>query len=165
VQGRTADVGCLRRALPALAAPLLVLAAGCGGGGGPRSDSDAVVHVLKDAAKAVADKDGGKACGYLTPDAQRQAVLSVGAAQAFGSVDCATLVNRATAFLSPLDKKQIESLEPANVQVNGAAASATMASQAGAAPGQGTSVQLSLQKVGGDWKISGFANAQGLPGG
>jgi hypothetical protein len=124
-----------------------------------------VVQVLKDAAKAVADKDGEKACGYLTPDAQRQAVLSVGAAQAFGNIDCATLVNRATAFLTPLDKKQIESLEPANVQVNGAVASARMASTVGAAPGQGTSVDLNLQKVGEDWKISGFVNAQGLPGG
>jgi hypothetical protein len=156
--------GLARRALPGLAAPLVLLAAGCGGGG-PQSDSDAVAHVLKDAAKAVADKDGDKACGYLTPDAQRQAVLSVGAAQAFGNVDCATLVNRATAFLSPLDRVRIESLEPANVEVNGAAASATMASQAGAPEGQGTSVQLNLQKVGADWKISGFANAQGLPGG
>lgn len=153
------------RALPGLAAGLLLLPAGCGGGGGPQSDPDAVVHVLKDAAKAVADKDGDKACGYLTPDAQRQAVLTVGAERAFGSVDCATLVNRATAFLTPLDKKRIESLEPANVQVNGAAASATMATQPGTAAGQGTSVQLNLQKVGEDWKISGFANAQGLPGG
>jgi hypothetical protein len=154
-----------RRALPGLAAALLLLPAGCGGGGGPKSDSDAVVQVLKDAAKAVADKDGEKACGYLTPEAQRQAVLTVGAAQAFGNIDCATLVNRATAFLTPLDKKQIESLEPASVQVNGAAASARMASTAGAAPGQGTSVDLNLQKVGGDWKISSFVNAQGLPGG
>jgi hypothetical protein len=121
--------------------------------------------VLKDAAKAAADKNGDKACGYLTPDAQRQAVLTVGAAQAFGNIDCATLVNRATAFLSPLDRKQIESLEPTNVLVNGAAASARMVSSAGVAPGQGTSVDLSLQKVGSDWKISGFANAQGLPGG
>jgi hypothetical protein len=117
-----------------------------------------VAKTLKDAAKAVADKDGAKACGYLTPDAQRQAVLSVGAAQAFGDVDCATLVNRATAFLTPLDKKQIESLEPSNVSVNGTSASATMA-------GQQTSVQLNLQKVGDAWKISGFVNAQGLPGG
>jgi hypothetical protein len=154
VQGRTA-----------LAAALVLLLSGCGGGGGPKSDSDAVAQVLKDAAKAVADRDGGKACGYMTPDAQRQAVLTVGAAQAFGNVDCATLVNRATAFLTPLDKKRIESLEPANVSVNGATASAALASQTGAAPGQGTSVQLNLQKVASDWKISGFANAQGLPGG
>jgi len=114
--------------------------------------------VLKDAAKAVAQKDGEKACGYLTADAQRQAVLSVGAAQALGDIDCATLVSRATAFLTPLDRKQIESLQPTNVNVNGASASATLA-------GQGTSVQLNLQKAGDVWKISGFANAVGLPGG
>jgi hypothetical protein len=148
-----------------VAAALLLLLSGCGGGGAPKSDADAVAQVLKDAAKAVANKDGSKACGFMTPDAQRQALLAVGAAQAFGQVDCATLVNRATVFLTPLDRKQIESLEPSNVTVNGASASATMASTAGAAPGQGTSVQLNLQKVGTDWKIAGFANAQGLPGG
>ena len=155
-----------RRALPGVAAALLLaFGAGCGGGGGPQSEADAVTKVLKDAAAAVADTDGDKACSYLTPDAQRQAVLTVGAAQAFGNLDCATLVNRATAFLTPLDKKQIESLVPSNVTVNGASASAKMASTAGAAPGQGTSVQLNLQKVGEEWKISGFANAVGLPGG
>src|SRR5215218_8455005 len=112
----------------------MTLLAGCGGADAPKSDADAVAQVLKDAAKAVADGDGDRACGYLTPDAQRQAQLQMGAA-ALGDVDCATLVERGTAFLTPLDKKQIESLEPANVQVNGTSASATMASQAGAAPG------------------------------
>jgi hypothetical protein len=140
------------------------LLAGCGGGGGPKSDADAVGQVLKDAAKAVADGDGDKACGYLTPDAQRQAQLQVGAA-ALGDSDCPTIVKRATIILTPLERKQIESLEPSNIQVNGTSASATMATEAGAAPGQGVSVQLNLQKVGEDWKISGFANATGLPGG
>jgi hypothetical protein len=141
---------------------LVVLLAGCGGGG-PKTDADAVNQVLKDAAKAVAASDGDKACSYLTPDAQRQAQLQVGAG-ALGQIDCPTLVKRATAFMNPLDRKQIESLEPSNVQVNGTTASATMASQAGAPQGQGISVQLSLQKVGEDWKISGFANAVGVPG-
>jgi hypothetical protein len=142
----------------------LTFLAGCGGSHAPASDAEAVSQVLVDAAKAVGEGDGEKACGYLTPDAQRQAQLQVGAG-ALGEMDCPTLVKRATAFLTPLDRKQIESLEPANVQVNGASGSATLATQAGAAPGQGISVQLSLQKVGEDWKISGFANAVGLPGG
>ena len=143
-----------RRTVPLLS---IVLLAGCGGGGGPKSDADAVAQTVTDAAKAVAGKDGDKACSYLTADAQRQAQLQVGAG-ALGDVDCPTLVNRATAFLSPLDKKKIESLMPTNVQVNGTAASATMA-------GEGISVQLNLQKAGDGWKISGFANAVGLPGG
>jgi hypothetical protein len=141
---------------------VVALLAGCGGGG-PKTDADAVSQVLKDAAAAVADGDGDKACSYLTPDAQRQAQLQVGAG-VLGEVDCPTLVKRATAFMTPLDRKQIESLEPSNVQVNGSSASATMASQAGATQAQGVSVQLSLQKVGEDWKISGFANATGVPG-
>jgi hypothetical protein len=141
---------------------LVALLAGCGGGG-PKTDADAVSQVLKDAAKAVADSDGDKACSYLTPDAQRQAQLQVGAG-ALGQVDCPTLVKRATAFMNPLDRKQIKSLQPSNIQLNGTSASATMATQAGAPPGQGISVQLTLQKVGEDWKISGFSNAAGLPG-
>ena len=135
-----------------------LLAAGCGGSDAPQSEADAVAKLLTDAAKAVADKDGGKACGYLTPDAQRQAVLSAGVAQAFGNLDCAALVDRATAFLTPLDRKQIESLEPSNVMVSGTSASATLA-------GGNTSVQLNLQKSGDDWKISGFSDAVGIPGG
>jgi hypothetical protein len=137
--------------------------AGCGGGGAPKSDADAVAQVLKDTASAVADHDGDKACSYLTPDAQRQAALQLGAG-ALGNVDCPTLVERGTAGLTPLERKQIESLEPTNVQVDGTSARGTMATQAGAAPGQGISVQLNLQKVGDDWKISGFGNAAGLPG-
>jgi hypothetical protein len=143
---------------------VLLVAAGCGGGG-PESDADAVAQTLKSAASAVSKGDGDKACGYLTADAQRQAALQVGVAQAFGNVDCPTLVSRATAFLTPIDRKQIESLEPENVQVNGTSASAALASGAIAAQGQPVSVQLNLQKVGEDWKISGFSNAQGLPGG
>jgi hypothetical protein len=100
----------------------------------------------------------------LTADAQRQAALQVGVAQAFGDMDCPTLVSRATAFLTPLDRKQIESLEPANVQVNGSSAGATLASATAPAQGQPVSVQLELVKVDGGWKISGFTNAQGLPG-
>jgi len=115
-----------------------------------------VAQTVTNAAKAVADQDGEKACGYLTADAQRQAILQTGAG-VLGQVDCPTLVNRATAFLSPEDKKKIGELQPTNVQVNGSSASTTLAAQ-------GTSIQLNLQKVGSDWKISGFANAVGLPG-
>jgi hypothetical protein len=143
---------------------VLLVAAGCGGSG-PESDADAVAQTLKSAASAVSKGDGDKACGYLTGDAQREAALQVGVAQAFGNVDCPTLVSRATAFLAPIDRKQIESLEPENMQVNETSASATLASGAIAAQGQPVSVQLNLQKVGEDWKISGFSNAQGLPGG
>ena len=145
--------------------PILVVAvlAGCGGGGAPKSDADAVAQTLKDAAGAVADGDGDKACSYLTPDAQRQAQLQVGAG-VLGNVDCPTLVKRATAFMAPLDKEQIKDLQPQNVQVNGDSASATLATNTGAPAGQGISVQLNLQKVNGDWKISGFQNAVGLPG-
>src|SRR3954467_13038101 len=100
--------------IPVLLAAVL---AGCGGGA-PKSDADAVSQVLKDAANAVADADGDKACGYLTADAQRQAELQFGSG-VLGETDCPTLVKRATIILSPLEKKQIGSLEPTNIQLNG----------------------------------------------
>src|SRR3954452_4334445 len=125
-------------AVPMVVAAVLI---GCGGGGGPKSDADAVAKVLKDAAGAVADGNGDKACGYLTPDAQRQAQLQVGAG-ALGQVDCPTLVNRATGFMAPLDRQQIKNHEPQNVQVNGTSASATMATKAIEQGTQSISVQL-----------------------
>jgi hypothetical protein len=141
---------------------VIALLAGCGSGG-PKTDADAVAQVLKDAAKAVADGDGGKACGYLTPQAQQQAELQVGTG-VLGQADCPTLVGRATAFMAPIEKKQIQKLEPSNIQVNGASASATLAAPPVAAGSSPISVQLNLQKVGTDWKISGFVNAVGVPG-
>jgi hypothetical protein len=141
----------------------LALLAGCGGGG-PKTDSDAVAQVLKDAVKAGAKGEGDKACGFLTPDAQRQAVLQTGLG-VLGDTDCATAVKRVQFVLTPLDKKRLESLEPANVAINGTAASATMATSKGLADGQAISVEVNLQKVGSDWKISGFSGQQGLPSG
>ncbi|MFL5895477.1 MAG: hypothetical protein ACJ76Z_10225 [Thermoleophilaceae bacterium] len=149
----------------AIAVGLTALAlAGCGGRGAPKTDADAVTQVLKDAAKAAADGDGDKACSYLTPDAQSQAVLET-ASGTLGDTSCAQAVKRAQLVLTPLDKTRIKSLEPSNVRVNGTSASATMASGSGADQSQVISVQLNLQKVGSDWKISGFVNQQGLPGG
>ena len=140
-----------------------LLLAACGGGGAPKTDADAVAKVLTDAAKAAAKGDGDKACGYLTPDAQRQAVLQVGGG-VLGNTDCSQTVKRAQLVLTPLEKKQIASLQPSNIQINGATASALVSGNTGQAPGQGISVQLNLQKVGADWKISGFVSEQGLPG-
>jgi hypothetical protein len=39
-----------------------------------------------------------------------------------------------------------------------------MGTRAGAVADQEMSVRLSLQKVGENWKVSGFSNANGLPG-
>src|SRR3954447_2712737 len=142
---------------------LAVVLAGCGGSGAPKTDADAVAQVLKEAAKAVANKDGDKACSYLTPEAAQSAAQQVGLGDLGGNVDCPTLVKRATAFMSPLDRQQIKNLEPANVTVNGNTANATLATRTGSSQ-QPASVQMSLTKVGNDWKISGFSNEQGLPG-
>lgn len=144
----------------ALAAALL--AAGCGGGA--KTDADQVAQVLRGAAGAVADGDGGRACGYLTPQAQAQAAQQV-AGGVLGNVDCPTMVKRATAFMAPLDREQIKDLQPSNLVVNGSAASATLSTSTGTKQTGGISVQVNLTKVGADWRISGFSNPQGLPGG
>ena len=132
---------------------IALLIAGCGGGDAPESDFDAVVQTVQAAAKAFAESDGDKTCSYLTENAQRQAQLQFGGGP-LGSVDCPALVGRAAFVLSPEERERLKAVQPTNVQVNGDSASASVAAQS-------VSVQLNLQKSGDDWKISGFANAQG----
>jgi hypothetical protein len=121
--------------------------------------------VLKDAAEATAKGDGDKACGHLTDEAQRQALLQLGSAGGPGTTSCSQLVGRAQFFLTPLDKERIKDLEATEISVNGTSASATLRGNAGEQPGQATVVPLNLAKIDGDWKISGFGQASGLPGG
>lgn len=156
--------------MPRVRALLIALAAalaGCGGGDDPQSEVDAVAEAMKSAASAVADRNGEKACSYLTEDGQRQAMLRFGggaAAQA-GGVSCGTFVNRTTVFLTPLDRQRIEDLQPTRISVDGTSASGTLATPAGGPGGQPMSVGLNLQKVDGDWRISGFTDVSGAPGG
>jgi hypothetical protein len=137
-----------RRTLCLIAVALL---AGCGGGG-PKSDPDAIHDLLRNAAQAVADRDGGKLCGYLTPEAQQQ-VLQLAGGQ-FDAGDCAGVVKFATAGLAPLDRKQIEDAEPQNVQVVGSTATAEVV--APSPTNQGRAVQVTLQKTTDGWRVSAF---------
>jgi hypothetical protein len=123
--------------------------AGCGGGG-PKSDPDAIHDLLKGAANAVADRDGDKACGYLTPEAQQQVLQLAGGA--FDARDCPGVVKLVAGTLAPLDRKQIEDAEPQNIVVNGTTATAEVVTPS--PTDQGQSVQLTLQKIGDDWKVS-----------
>jgi hypothetical protein len=132
---------------------LIALLAGCGGGG-PKSDPDQITQVLKDAAHAVADRDGGKACGYLTPQAQQQVVSLAGAA--FGGSDCAGVVNLATATLAPLDRNQIKDAQAQNINVTGAIATAEVILPN--ATDQTAPVRLTLQKTSDGWRIAALAN-------
>jgi hypothetical protein len=139
-----------------------VFAAGCGGGAA-KSDPEAIAAVLEDAADATAKGDGDKACGYLTDDAQRQALIQLAPAGGPGTTGCSQLVGRAQFFLTPLDKQHIKNLKATDVRVNGTSGGATLRGDAGA--GQPIVVVLNLTKTGSDWKISGFGPASGLPGG
>lgn len=139
------------------------MAAGCGGGGA-KSDPDAIAALLENVAEATANGDGDAACADLTDEAQRQAVMQLAPAGGPGTTNCPQLVGRAQFFLTPIDKQRIKNLEAADIRVNGDSASATMRGE-GSAPGQQISVPLNLTKSGGDWKISGFGSPAGLPGG
>lgn len=150
------------RALLGLTVAALV-AVGCGGGG-TKSDPDAIASVLKHAAEAAAKGDGDAACANLTADAQRQVVFQLARAGGPGTTSCSQLVARAQFFLTPIDKQRIKNLEVADIRVNGNSASATLRGE-GSAPGQPISIPFNLAKVGSDWKVSGFGNAAGLPGG
>ena len=134
---------------------LILLLAGCGGGG-PKSDPDAIHDLLKSAANAVADRDGDKACGYLTPEAQQQVLQLAGGA--FDAQDCPSVVKLVTGTLAPLDRKQIEDAEPSHIAVTGLTATAqvTVPSSTNQADVsvQLMVFQLTLQKIGEDWKIS-----------
>lgn len=127
----------------------VALLAGCGGGG-PKSDPDAILDLLKSAAGAVADRDGDKACGYLTPEAQQQVLQLAGGA--FDAQDCPSVVKLVAGTLAPLDRRQIEDAEPQNIVVTGTTATAEVVVPS--ADNQGPTVQLTLQKIGSDWKVS-----------
>jgi hypothetical protein len=124
---------------------------GCGGGG-PKSDPDAIHDLLKNAAQAIADRNGQTVCGYLTPEAQQQVLQLAGGE--FDASDCAGAVKFETAALAPLDRKQIEDAEPQNIQVTGNTATAQVV--APSPDNQGRAVQVSLQKTPDGWRVSAF---------
>jgi hypothetical protein len=125
---------------------------GCGGGG-PKSDPDQISQVLRDAAKAIADRDGAKACGYLTPEGQQQVVTIAGSA--FGGADCPSIVKLATATLAPLDRTQIDDAQPQNIVVTGTSATAEIVIPS--ANNQNPPVSLALQKTADGWRIASLS--------
>ena len=131
----------------------IALLAGCGGGA-PKTDAEQISQVLKDAAGALADRDGAKACGYLTPQGQQQVVTLAG--PAFGGSDCASIVQLATATLAPLDRSQIKDAEPQNVAITGAQATADVVPPS--ATDNAAPVHVTLQKTADGWRIAALAN-------
>jgi hypothetical protein len=121
-------------------------AAGCGGdssGGG--DDESQVKDALTSYAKAVADQDGDKACGYLSKSALAQIQA---AEKTAGTKNCADTLEAATKDASSADLKKLGDVEITSVKISGDTASAE--TKIAGEP----STTAELVKEDGDWKVA-----------
>ena len=151
LHARTLSIAAL--AVVALAAP------GCGGddSGAGGDDESQVRDTVTNYASAVADRDGDKACGYLT-DAAREQVEK--AAKALKADGCAGVMEKVTEGVSSGDRDKLGSLEVTSVKVDGDHATAQTKVE-----GEDTD-PATLLKEGDEWHIdidpagSGAATAE-----
>lgn len=136
------------------AALAVVLATGCGGGPTP-GDRRAAKGAVRTFLTALADGDGARACGELTPAARSTMVVAAGAARA----PCAAAIEAASRRLAPSVRAGLADVRVVAVKV--ADDHATVADDAiKSARGDLRSVLrvggvTRLQKLAGDWKIAG----------
>jgi hypothetical protein len=116
------------------------LCAGCG-----QSDQDKIKDTVRNYIQAVLDDDGKGACNLLTSDAAKQFVDKVKAQ--LKTSDCATAFKTEAGTLNDEEKAVYRSAVLKGVTINGDKAVVTVQFT-------GASKDISLQKVGGDWKIS-----------
>ena len=122
--------------------------AACGGGGSDESPSDVALNFYK----ALADKDTGKACDYVSSEAKKKADAAGGCEKALDGVVKQTPAAQLASF---------SSLEASNEKINGDKATVTLKPTArGYANG---SQEANLTKEDGDWKLVDF-NATGSAG-
>jgi hypothetical protein len=128
----------LRMCAWAAALVMMLAAAGCGGGGTPEEQAaDTAVEY----AKAIARKDGEKACAMMTSDAKEQLV----AAGAFlGGGDCPKLVGAVVGMLDSGDLAKLREAEAGKVTVTGD--TALVESGNGGDP-------MQLRRVKGEWLV------------
>jgi hypothetical protein len=120
--------------IAALAALSIAAFAGCGPfGGGPE---DAV----KDFSEALADGDGEKACDQVTDEYKEQEL---------GGDDCEQNIEDAADELKDEDKDKLRDVEVSDVEEDGDKATAKVKLE-----GEDED-EVELEKVDGDWKISG----------
>jgi hypothetical protein len=124
-------------------------AGGCGGdsgggGGGGGDDESQIRDVITSYASAVADRDGDKACGYLTDTARKQIEAIADSIDAEG---CAGVMEKLTEQASKDDRDQLKDLKVTSVKVEGDRA--TVQVEAAGEKGDPSTVV----KQDGDWKI------------
>ena len=117
-----------------LASLSLVAFAGCGPFGGGPEDT------VKDFSKALADGDGGKACDLVADEYKEQEL---------GGDECEDAVEEFADQASDEDKDKLRDVEVSDVEEDGDKATAKVKAE-----GEDEE-EVELEKVDGDWKISG----------
>jgi hypothetical protein len=115
-----------------------------GGGGGGGDDESQIRNVITSYAAAVADRDGDKACGYLT-DTARQQIEAV--ADSLDADGCAGVMEKLTEQASSDDRDQLKDIKVTSVKIDGDRA--TVQVEAAGEKGDPSTVV----KQDGDWKI------------
>jgi hypothetical protein len=126
---------------------------GGGGGGGGGSDDEAQIRdIVSNYATAIADRDGDKACSYLT-DAARQQLESL--AKTLDVDDCPAVMEKVTEDVSSDDRDKLADITITSVKVNGDRAVVQV--EADGVKGDPST----LIKQGDDWKIDVNMNGSG----
>jgi hypothetical protein len=119
--------------------------AGCGGDDSGGDDEAQIKDVVTSYAAAIADKDGDKACGFLTDSAREQVEKAGEALKADG---CADVMEKVTEEASDDDRDQLKDIEVTSVKIDGDRAVVQVK-----AAGE-TGDPSTLVKEDGDWKIA-----------
>src|SRR4051812_26258437 len=128
----------MRSAIAVAVAVGLLAAAGCG-----QSDEDQVKATAHDFFDALQDQDGGRACKLVTPDFAKQVTSSMNEISDTKG-GCADALAGFQGTAVPKFPKVTA------VNLNGNTATAIVEGDGG------TRAQISLEKSGGDWKVSEF---------
>lgn len=126
-----------------------VLGAMFTGGCGGKSDEDRARATVKAYIGAVADGDGKKACDLLTGSGKRELVTAVNEnLPEVGTIECDQVIERMSSLFGSDELDQIKRTK-LNVAIHGNTGEAI------AAQPDASTRPILLEKVGGDWKLSG----------
>ena len=137
----------LRTLSLALLATAALGVSACGGddSGGSGDDEAQVRSVVTDYAAAVGDRDGDKACGFLTESARKQVEA---AAEALDANGCAEVLEKVTENVSDDERDKLNDIEVSSVEIDGdrAVVKVKVDGEDGA--------PSTLVKEDGDWRIA-----------